>query len=171
MQRNHYNTNFSKKQFPVVVICDNISNASNIGSLLRTADTFGIEKLIFCGEGIAMSRKAIKTSRATEKVVPFEMNADIQIEINKYKKDKYKIIALEITTKSIPLTNYCFSSDMPLVIIIGDENFGVSEAVLSLCDQTLHIDMFGQNSSMNVVHATSIALYEITKQLNGKYIR
>ncbi|MEJ6791494.1 MAG: adenylyl-sulfate kinase, partial [Lacinutrix sp.] len=49
--------------------------------------------------------------------------------------------------------------------IIGDENFGISESILKQCDTTIHINMFGQNSSMNVVQATNIALYEITKQL------
>ena len=50
-------------------------------------------------------------------------------------------------------------------MIVGDENFGISEAVLKVSDTIIHINMFGQNSSMNVVQATTIALYEITKQL------
>ncbi|HCY81920.1 MAG TPA: RNA methyltransferase, partial [Xanthomarina gelatinilytica] len=48
------------------------------------------------------------------------------------------------------------------------ENFGISETVLTLSDAIIHINMFGQNSSMNVVQATSIALYEITKQVSKK---
>ena len=54
------------------------------------------------------------------------------------------------------------------MLVIGDENFGVSDNILSISDAIIHIDMFGQNSSMNVVQATSIALYQITKQLNHK---
>ena len=49
--------------------------------------------------------------------------------------------------------------------MVGDENFGVSDDVLKLSDVVIHIDMFGQNSSMNAVQAANIALYEITKQL------
>ena len=51
---------------------------------------------------------------------------------------------------------------------VGDENFGVSDHILNYSDAVIHIDMFGQNSSMNVVQATSIALYEMTKQLTHK---
>ncbi len=41
------------------------------------------------------------------------------------------------------------------------------KAILQQVDAIVHINMFGNNSSMNVVQATSIALYEITKQLNS----
>jgi tRNA G18 (ribose-2'-O)-methylase SpoU len=50
--------------------------------------------------------------------------------------------------------------------VIGEENFGISEAVLQQMDAVVHIPMFGQNSSMNLVQATSVALYEITNQMS-----
>ena len=165
MQRNHYNTNFKKQKFPITLVCDNISNAPNIGSLFRTADAFGIEKLIFCGENIELSRKVTKTSRATEKLISYELNKNILETVNRFKELDYQIIALEITTNSKPIHENQFSTKKPIAIIIGDENFGISEEVLKKCHSIIHIDMFGQNSSMNVVQATTIALYEITKQL------
>lgn len=168
MQRNHYNTNFYKETFPVVLICDNIINAPNIGSLFRTADAFGVEKLIFCGESIEFSRKVTKTSRATEKAVNFLLNQDIYQVVDNYKNKGYQILAIEITTNSKPIHHFKFPNNKPLAVIVGSENFGISEDVLSLCDDSLHIEMYGQNSSMNVVQATSIALYEITKQIKGQ---
>lgn len=168
MQRNHYNSSFKKETFPVVLICDNISNAPNIGSLFRTADAFGVEKLIFCGESIEFSRKVTKTSRATEKAVNFLLNQDIYQVVDTYKNKGYQILAIEITTNSKPIHHFKFPNNKPLAVIVGSENFGLSEDVLSLCDDSLHIEMYGQNSSMNVVQATSIALYEITKQIKGQ---
>ena len=168
MQLSHYNTNFKKQTFPITLICDNITNAPNIGSLFRTADAFGIEKIIFCGENIELGRKVSKTSRATEKAVNYSINQDIHQIINHYKEKDYDIIAVEITSDSEPIHNYSFQSKKPIAVIIGNENFGISEDILSLCDDTIHIDMFGQNSSMNVVQATSITLYEITKQYKGE---
>ena len=50
--------------------------------------------------------------------------------------------------------------------MIGDENHGVSASILGECDAVVHIEMYGQNSSMNVVQATSIALYEFTRKLS-----
>lgn len=165
MQLTHYNTTFTKRTFPILLICDNVTNAPNIGSLFRMADAFGIEKLILCGENIVLGRKITKTSRATEKVVPYEIHESASAIVEDLKRKDYKIIALEITNSSQPIHSYTFSVEKPIALIIGDENFGISEAILKNSDAIIHIDMFGQNSSMNVVQATNIALYEITKQL------
>jgi tRNA G18 (ribose-2'-O)-methylase SpoU len=163
-QLTHYNSNFNKQTFPIILVCDNITNAPNIGSLFRTADAFGIEKIIFCGSEIPLGRKMAKTSRATEKVVSFEEKESILETIQQLKADEYQIISLEITNNSKPLGKFTFPKNKKIALIIGDENFGVSEAVLNLSEDIIHINMFGQNSSMNVVQATSITLYEISRQ-------
>ncbi|WOD43511.1 TrmH family RNA methyltransferase [Hwangdonia lutea] len=165
MQLTHYNTNFKKQKFPIILVCDNVTNALNIGSLFRIADAFGVEKLILCGENIQLGRKMAKTSRATEKVVNYEITKSASTIVERLKNEKYQIISLEITNTSKPIHRFNFSNKKPIALIIGDENFGVSEAILNRSDALIHIDMFGQNSSMNVVQATNIALYEITKQL------
>jgi tRNA G18 (ribose-2'-O)-methylase SpoU len=165
MQLDHYSTNFNQRRFPITLICENVTNAPNIGSLFRTADAFGIEKLVFCGEQIPLGRKMTKTSRATEKSVNHEVRSNALEVASELKNKGYFIVALEITTKSITLVDYQFPKHTPIVLVIGDENFGVSETILEMSDVILHIDMFGQNSSMNVVQATSVTLYEITKQI------
>ncbi|SEQ33425.1 SpoU rRNA Methylase family protein [Hyunsoonleella jejuensis] len=165
MQLTHYTTHFKKHKFPIIVVCDNVTNAPNIGSLFRISDAFGIEKLILCGDHIPFGRKMTKTSRATEKVVDFQIAKNAIDSVLTLKKEGYYIVSLEITENSMPVHNHNFSKEKPIALIVGDENFGVSEDILNLSDQIIHIDMFGQNSSMNVVQATNIALYEITKQL------
>jgi len=165
LQLTHYNTNFTKRSFPITLICNNVTNAPNLGSLFRISDAFGVEELILCGENIALGRKMAKTSRATEKVVNYTVSETALPIIINLKDKGYQIISLEITNTSTPIHTFKFSAEKPIVLIIGDENFGVSEDILNLSDSIIHIDMFGSNSSMNVVQATNIALYEITKQL------
>ncbi|WP_372755118.1 TrmH family RNA methyltransferase [Mariniflexile sp.] len=165
MQLTHYNTNFPKRTFPIILVCDNVTNAPNLGSLFRIADAFGIEKLFLCGENISIGRKLTKTSRATEKVVNFEICEDVSKVVTELKTKGHQIISLEITSTSQPIHKLKFTSEKPIVLVIGDENFGVSETILNDSDAIIHIDMYGQNSSMNVVQATNIALYEMTKQL------
>ena len=165
MQLTHYNTNFTKKQFPITLICDNITNAPNLGSLFRIADAFGVEKLIFCGEHIPLGRKMTKTSRATEKVVNYKVETSALDVVAKLKSKNYHIISLEITSHSKPIHKFKIPKNKPIALVVGDENFGVSDDILKLSGDVIHIDMFGQNSSMNVVQAANIALYEITKQL------
>lgn len=164
MQLTHYNNRFEKRKFPIFLICDNVTNAPNIGSLFRIADAFGVEKLILCGE-VNLGRKVTKTSRSTEKYVPYEIH-DSTLEVVKNLNSKgVQMMAIEITKTSQSIQEYQFPLSQPIALIVGDENFGVSEDVLEMMDDTIHIEMFGENSSMNVAQATNIALYELTRQL------
>ncbi|PTM10456.1 MAG: RNA methyltransferase [Bacteroidetes bacterium] len=165
MQLNHYNTNFQHKTFPITVVCDNVTNAPNLGSLFRICDAFGVEQLMLCGKHIPLGRKMAKTSRATENVVKYSTYENSIEVITELKLNNYHVIALEITETSQSIYNFNVPINQSIVLIVGDENFGVSEDVLKLCDAIVHIPMYGQNSSMNVVQATNIGLYEITKQL------
>ena len=165
MQLDHYSSKFIPREFPIILVSDNISNAPNLGSLFRTSDAFGIQKLILCGEQIHLGRKMAKTSRATEKVVPYELSASAFETIQTLKQQGYYIISLEITEQSSPVHTISFNQDQPIALVIGDENFGIDDRILNTSDAIIHIEMFGRNSSMNVVQAANIALYEITKQL------
>ena len=164
-QLTHYTSAFEPQEFPITVLCENVTNAPNIGSLFRVCDAFGVEQLVFSGEYLPIpSRKMQKTSRATEKYVSYKITSNLLEYINTI-KDTHYIIAVEITDNSVSLQSYSINTDKPIAIIIGDENFGVSEAILKLVNDIVHIEMFGHNSSMNVVQAANIALYELTKQL------
>ncbi len=167
MQLTHYSTYFNAQKHPITVVCENVTNAPNIGSLFRICDAFGVKKLIFTGKNLPVpSKKVQKTARATEKYVSYTIENDIFLCLHQL-KETHQIISLEITENSTAIQNYTFSTCKPIALIIGDENFGVSERILQQSDAIIHINMFGKNSSMNVVQATNIALYEITKQFQA----
>tara|TARA_B110001454_G_C12594300_1_gene381585 strand:+ start:126 stop:644 length:519 start_codon:yes stop_codon:yes gene_type:complete len=171
MQLTHDTTKFNKKTFPITIICDNVNNAPNIGALFRVCDAFGVEKIIFTGETLDIpSRKMQKTSRSTEKYVAYEKIKDIHQYLDIIKKT-HQIIAIEITENSKPIHQYQFNKQKPIAFIIGDENFGIEESILNKTHETIHINMFGNNSSMNVVQAINIVLYESTKQLQDITIK
>ena len=165
MQLTHNTNKFIPIKFPITLICENVSNSPNIGSLFRIADAMGIEKLIFCGNNIPLGKRMTKTSRSTENYVDFEVYESIESVIDRF--NSHYLIALEITENSQAIHALSIGSNKPIALIIGDENYGISESVLKKCNDIFHIDMYGNNSSMNVVTATSIALYEITKQFNS----
>lgn len=167
MQLTHDSKPFKKQKFPLILLCENVSNAPNIGSLFRISDAFGIQEIVFNGdESTILSRKMKKTSRATEKYVPYKFIADVETYLLEMKQQN-QIIALEITNNSTSIQKQKFDFSSPIVLVIGDENFGVSENTLKHCNEAIHIDMFGENSSMNVVQAANIAIYEITKQFQA----
>ena len=166
MQRLHYNTNFTKKEFPIVLLCDGISNAPNLGSLFRLADAFGISEIILCGEPLVFGKRMKKTSRSTEKYVSFRQETDALRVLSELQQKNFTAIALEIATFSKPLHEFVMAKKAPIVLIIGNENHGVSDDLLRQSDIVLHIEMYGNNSSMNVTHAAAIALYELTKKMS-----
>ncbi|WP_343067591.1 TrmH family RNA methyltransferase [Winogradskyella flava] len=167
VQLTHYTSNFKKQKHPITLVCDNITNAPNIGSLFRIADAFNIDELIFCSDNMSLGKRMLKTSRSTEKYVRHKIDQNIDAVVEHLKRTNHYIIALEITENSKDLSTFTLASKQPLALILGDENFGVSEAILKQSDAIVHINMYGNNSSMNVVQAASIMLYEITKQLNS----
>ena len=164
MQLSHNDNRFTNKKHPIIIVCDNINNAPNLGSILRLADAFNVQEVRFCGQNIPLGRRMLKTSRATEKRVIYSNPESALNEIQKLKNYNFKIVALEITKESQPISKLSINLNQPVVLILGDENYGISEEILLISDVIIHVEMFGNNSSMNVASAAAIALYEITKQ-------
>ncbi len=167
MQLTHENTHFKKQSFPITLVCDHIYFQQNIGSLFRIAEAFGVEKIIFIGKDIPLTpRKINKTSRSTHLQVPYSVIEETNIAIEYLSNNNYEIIALEIADTSQPINEVTVNKKHKIALLIGSEIAGISEQLLSIANQITHINMYGSNSSMNVVQATSIALYEITNKLN-----
>lgn len=166
-QLHHHISGFKKNQFPITLICDHVNSPANIGSLFRIADSFGIEQVYFCGEGISViSKRMQRTARATHEIIPYYQVENILSTIEQFKSNGYTLLALEITNNSIPVSEYKIEANEKIALIIGEENYGVSEQILTKVKQSIHINMYGNNSSMNVATATGIALYEITQKLS-----
>lgn len=167
MQLTHEETQFESSQFPITLVCDHIYFQQNIGSLFRIGEAFGVKKIIFTGKDIPLNPKKInKTSRSTHLTVNHQVFEDNEALIQYLKEQEYEIISLEIATNSKPLKEVHLPVNKKIVLIIGSEINGISEALLAISNQIVHINMFGKNSSMNVVQAASIALYEITSKLS-----
>ncbi|GLB51772.1 tRNA/rRNA methyltransferase [Neptunitalea chrysea] len=162
-QLTHHQNRFTAKKFPVTVVCDTVTSPANVGTIFRTADAFGVENIIFCGAVPDFGKRMQKTSRSTEKYVPFEYKEDILDVVADLKNRGYTVCSVEITDTSIPLPEVPFKLHNKIALVIGAENYGVSEMVLNQSEYITHITMYGANSSMNVAQALTLALYECTK--------
>jgi len=166
IQLTHKTSSFLNKKFPLILICDGVKSPSNIGSLFRVCDALGVSEIIFCNPELNINSPRLqKTARNTQKKVSFSTSLDIIATIDKLEKENYSIVALEITDTSTSLENNLANKNQKIALVIGNEQQGISEEALQKCDQSVHINMYGENSSMNVVQATSIALYSIINKL------
>jgi tRNA G18 (ribose-2'-O)-methylase SpoU len=165
-QLTHSSSIFSEKQFPIVLFLDNITGAANLGSLFRLADAFNIQSIIFTGTPPDLkSNRLKKTARSTQNSVHYGYFEKSEEALKTLKNEGYEIYALEITGNSIPIQEFNYEASKKIALVLGNENYGVDEDLLNLSDKSLHINMYGKNSSMNVAQATGIALYEITKSI------
>ncbi len=170
VQLTHSDHQQSNNRFPLSLIANDINSPLNVGSLFRLCDALGIEKLYLCGDTPAPPNSKInKTSRSSEKYVAYESHISAETLVTSLKQSGSTIVSLEISSSSIDINSEEFitllKQNKPICLILGSENSGVSEKLLSLSDATIHIPMMGNNSSMNVVSAASIACFEITKNL------
>lgn len=167
LQLNHEQTHNSEKKFPLCLVADNIDIASNIGSLFRIADALGVEKLYLTGTTeTPPNHKIRKAARSTDKMVDYEYQPSARDVISQLKNKGYKIVSLEITNQSQNINEFSVSADEKLCLIIGAEKSGISTELLNASDATVHIRMFGKNSSMNVATATAIAVHELIKHFS-----
>ncbi len=143
------------------VICHNIRSLHNVGSIFRTADGAGVDKVYLTGYTGYPPRKEIsKVALRAEECVRWERRHDTWRVIENLKKEGVKIIALEaVPGKSIDYRN--FKPKFPLALMLGNEVRGISTSLLKRSDHIIHLPMHGKKKSLNVSVAFGIAAYEI----------
>ncbi len=154
--------------FPLSVLANNIEIAGNVGSLFRITDALGIEKLYLTGTtAIPPKYKIRKAARSADQRVDYSQATSAIEVVTQLKSDGYTIISLEITTQSMDLRsftkNHSLQQLQPICLIIGAEQEGITQELLNASDFTLHIPMYGENSSMNVATSCAILIYELIR--------
>jgi tRNA G18 (ribose-2'-O)-methylase SpoU len=168
-----------------IVVVHNIRSLYNVGSILRTAEGFGVQKVIFTGitpcdknpTYLPHIKEKIKdaihkTALGAEEMVPTEYNGNVREILETLKNDKYKIIGLENNIKDRRLKKLnspelqsalgrAATFGNKTVLLLGEEVTGIQEDLYDLIDVFLEIPMKGRKESFNVSVATGIALYKL----------
>ena len=147
------------KKLPIIGVLDNIRSAHNVGSIFRTSDGAGLEKLWLCGiTSYPPNTKLTKTALDSQDHVDWQYQSSIIDVVTDLKNKGYQIVVLEQTTKSCSYEQ--FAPKFPACLIVGNETDGVSQEVLPLCDAAIEIPMQGVKNSMNVSVAFGIIVYQ-----------
>lgn len=145
------------------LILPNIRSCHNVGSVFRTADGCGFEKLYLCGYTATPPKIQIdKVALGAEKWIPWEQYENPVACIEALRARGVQIVALEKSATSIPLNE--FVPTEPMALILGNEVDGVSEELLALADTVVHIPMLGKKESLNVSIAAGIAMYALQQK-------
>ena len=152
----------------LVVIAHNIRSIHNVGSIFRTADAAGVERIFLCGitpSPIDRFKEVrgdfAKVALGAEKYLAWESAKTTAGVIKRLKEDGYEIFALEQSKRSVPY--YAVSSlaltDARVAIVIGNEVKGLPRSILQAADRILEIPMMGKKESLNVAVAFGVLVF------------
>jgi 23S rRNA (guanosine2251-2'-O)-methyltransferase len=161
----------------IIVVAHNIRSTHNVGSIFRTCEGFGVEKLYLTGYTpypatspdtrlphitSKLTNQIEKTALGATSLVPFEYAEDPKPLLSQCKRDGWRIVGLEQSSRSILLPDY--QPTDKICLLLGEEVHGIEASFQDICDDIVEIPMYGQKESFNVSVATGITLYGLTRK-------
>ena len=149
------------------LILDNIRSAHNVGSIFRTADGAGVDKIFLVGTTPCpidrfgrIQPEIMKTSLGAADTIPWEYVADVDVAnlVSDLKDKGATIVSIEQTAASISLDE--FKVPDKVAYIFGNEIDGVQQTLLDVADVIVEIPMKGKKESLNVSVTTGIVLFK-----------
>lgn len=162
----------------MIVVLHTIRSVHNVGSIFRTADACGAEKIYTVGytpcptDRFGRENEALaKVALGAERYIPWERIAS-PVRLVKRLKAKhpgYAVFAIEQSRTSRPYTAVSAASvrSGKFILIVGNEINGLSKSVLSACDSVLEIPMYGKKESLNVAVAFGIVAFHLVHKEKG----
>jgi tRNA G18 (ribose-2'-O)-methylase SpoU len=161
------------KKIETAIIIHDVRSAHNVGAMFRTAEAAGIFKIFLTGYTPAPFGRfgrprsdVAKAALGAEKLVPWEIKKSLSALISKLKQEKYQVIALEQSPKSIDYKKISAkggpaSGGKKFALMVGNEVAGLPKSILDKCDKIAEIKMRGEKESLNVSVALGIAVFRI----------
>ncbi|ADY29955.1 MULTISPECIES: 23S rRNA (guanosine(2251)-2'-O)-methyltransferase RlmB [Cellulophaga] len=151
-----------KKEAPLFLLLDQLSDVRNFGAIIRTAECTGVDGIIIQKKGAApVTADTIKTSAGAAFKVPIAKVNHIKDAVHYLQASGVKIIAASEKTEN---TIYDVSFKEASAIIMGSEDVGISPSILKAADHTAKLPLLGEIESLNVSVACGVFLYEAVRQ-------
>ncbi len=153
---------YEEGRTPFIVILDGITDTRNFGAIGRTAACAGVDAIVIPERNsVSVTADAVKTSAGGLFHVPVCRERDTLSAVRLLKENGYKIVgATEKGAINYTTPDYT----VPVAIVMGSEDTGISEPVLRECDELAAIPIPGKIESLNVSVAAGIMIYEVLRQ-------
>jgi len=154
-------------RLPLVALLDNVRSLWNVGSMFRTADGCGMERLVLAGVTGCPPRDAIaKTALGAERAVAWRYRADEIAALAEVVAEGFVPVAVENGPGGVPLDALAWP-DRPC-LVVGNEVRGVSPHVLDACPVRVSIPMLGAKDTLNVAVAFGIVAHRAAEHLRSR---
>ena len=153
---------FDQGKTPFILVLDQITDVRNFGAICRSAECAGVDAIIVPDKGAApINADSIKTSAGALSIIPVCRTANLQ-ETIKY----LKLSGITVYAATEKTDNIYHGKDMtvPLALIIGSEDTGISATLLRDADEFVKIPLLGSIGSLNASVAASVLMYEVVRQ-------
>ena len=169
LKQNHNRKSPLSESF--VVWLHNIRSAHNVGAVFRSADAFGVQRLLLSGYTPSPPDASIsKTALGAEKNVAFKKidENDLPEMMEDLKINGYRILGLEQAVQSKDIHTYQLQSRKNC-LLMGNEVTGVDEILFKFIDDMILIPQYGHKHSLNVSVAAGVALYAFTDKAASQF--
>ncbi|MCP5504641.1 MAG: 23S rRNA (guanosine(2251)-2'-O)-methyltransferase RlmB [Chlamydiales bacterium] len=141
----------------LVLMCDAIQDPQNFGSILRAAECFGVDAVIYStNRNVALTPVVSKASVGASEIVPLIPVSNLVDTLKKFQDAGYFSVATEISDKAEALDSFVFPEQT--LLMIGAEGPGIQPLLSKKSDFHLYIPMKGSIDSLNVSQATAVLL-------------
>lgn len=153
---------YGKAENPLFIMLDRVTDVRNFGAIARTAECAGVHGIIVPSRGTAqIGSDAMKTSAGALNYIPVCRAENLKLTIKNLQENGIQVIACsEKATETI----YEKDFSIPVVLLMGSEEDGISPEYLKLCDGHAKLPITGSIESLNVSVATGIITYEAVRQ-------
>jgi tRNA G18 (ribose-2'-O)-methylase SpoU len=147
------------------IALEHIGNADNVGSVFRSASAFGVDAVLLERNCVdPLYRKAIRTSMGAALNMPYAEAEPWPDVLRELARDGWMVVAMTPSPSSLALRAMALTiSDRPVVVVVGNEGEGLSDAALDACTHRARIPMTSHVDSLNVATAAAIAMYELRR--------
>lgn len=160
----HDNNEFDFKNTQTVLLLDNIKDPGNLGTIIRTAEWFGITEIMASKQSVdVFNPKTIQSSMGAFYHINFSYH-DLNTLLPNLKKHDFVIAGASLSGTNLYETNLAPKT----AFVMGSESHGISPEILDLLDQELQIPQVGTTESLNVAIASGIFLAEYYRQIISK---
>lgn len=145
----------------IIVALDDIQDPGNLGTILRTVDSIGLNQIIVSkGTADSYNPKVIRSTMGAIFRVKIIECEDLENTLKEIQKNNFELIITSLQTK-----NSIYDVDYSKkVIVIGNEANGVKKSIQNIADIKVKIPMLGKTESLNASVATGVVLYEYVRQ-------
>ena len=157
-------TALSRAQRPYLFAAvDGLTSSQNMGVIARNCAAFGVQAMLV-GESTVhpYMRRAVRNAMGAVFHMPLIEPPNLAEALHELRRRGVHCVAAHPHTDQRTLAQADFRTDR--CVVFGSEGAGVSEAVLSACDQLVAIPMPAKVDSLNVSSAAAVFLYEAARQ-------